>query len=402
MSLLPHLVIFFTLINLLIFHGLSEVIYEDGYTVTTVFDGNKLKINPYSVASRPGFHDLLLDSSNSVFYTLSLPLSQESLVKRFSGNGPNGDQKYTDGDASSAMFNKPRSFAMDFKGNVYVADRSNHVVRKISPSGVSTIAGSSTKPGRADGPGEDATFSPDFELSFVPEMCALLIMDHGNKLIRQINLKQEDCVHSRAGSLGSTTIWVAALAFSCFFGLLVGFAVRPYIIRTEVFKRLNSSKSWRSYRMNLGRQTLMHCFGTRSVLASPAIRFLKQLIMPFISLLSLMLSFIVNRFYPSSSSSIVCKEYVSLLDSDNLGNSECLLSRKYADQLKCLTTFDGDSGSSNMFNGILKNKNVVETDDRCHGKIDNLIKANIESFNVDAPAVLEETFLGVSTVVRRR
>lgn len=53
------------------------MIYEDGYTVTTVFDGNKLNINPHSIASYKGSHDLfLLDSSNSVFYTLSLPLSQ--------------------------------------------------------------------------------------------------------------------------------------------------------------------------------------------------------------------------------------------------------------------------------------------------------------------------------------
>ncbi|KNA18277.1 hypothetical protein SOVF_072310 isoform A [Spinacia oleracea] len=232
MGYLPHLATFFTLINLLIFHGFSEVIHEDGYTVTTVFDGNKnkLNINPHSVAPRPGFNDLLLlDSSNSVFYTVSLPLSQESLVKKFSGNGVS---KYSDGDASSATFNKPRSFTMDFKGNVYVADRSNYAVRKISPSGVTTIAGGYPKPGRADGPGKNATFSPDFELSFVPEMCALLILDHGNKLIRQIDLKQKDCVYSRSGTLRSTTVWVAAIAISCLVGLLVGFAVRPYIIRT--------------------------------------------------------------------------------------------------------------------------------------------------------------------------
>lgn len=60
------------------------------------------------------------------------PSSSESLVKKFSGNGVS---KYSDGDASSATFNKPRSFTMDFKGNVYVADRSNYAVRKISPSG---------------------------------------------------------------------------------------------------------------------------------------------------------------------------------------------------------------------------------------------------------------------------
>lgn len=394
-----HLVIQFTLINLLIFHGLSKVIYEEGYTVTTVFDGNKLKINPHSVAPRPGFNDLLLlDSSNSLFYTLSLPLSQESSVKKFSGNGV---PKYSDGDGSSAMFNKPRSFAIDFKGNVYVADRSNHVVRKISPSGVTTIAGSYSKlPGRVDGPGENATFSPDFELSFIPQMCSLLILDHGNKLIRQINLKQEDCVQTHSGAVGSTTVWVAALVISSLAGLLVGFTIRPYIIQTEVFKLLNSSKSWTSYQMNLGRQTLMCCFGTKSAVASPAIRFLRQLIMPFSSHLSLMFSYLMKRVYPSSTS--VCSENISLLDSDNSSNTECVLSRKYADQLKDLTTFNGDSGSSDMFNGILKHEDVVGRYEHCHGKIDTLIKAHMDSFDVGASAVIGEAFLGVSTVVKRR
>lgn len=35
-----------------------------------------------------------------------------------------------------ARFDKPRSFAVDFRGNVYVADRVNKVIRKISTNGM--------------------------------------------------------------------------------------------------------------------------------------------------------------------------------------------------------------------------------------------------------------------------
>lgn len=63
--------------------------------------------------------------------------------------------------------------------------------------GVTTIAGGySKKMGNNDGPAQNATFSDDFDLTFVPGICALLISDHGNQLVRQINLKAEDCSRS--------------------------------------------------------------------------------------------------------------------------------------------------------------------------------------------------------------
>lgn len=135
------------------------MVLEDGYTVTTVIDGHKLGINPYSVLPWPGSSDLLvLDSSGSAFYTVSFPASgsqgsntnylletafyfnisntqvkiAESAIKRLSGNGGEG---YSDGESGSALFKKPRGFAVDRKGNVFVADKSNNVIRKISASG---------------------------------------------------------------------------------------------------------------------------------------------------------------------------------------------------------------------------------------------------------------------------
>jgi hypothetical protein len=57
-----------------------------------------------------------------------------------------------------------------------------------------TIAGNYSQIGRQDGPGKTATFSTDFEVLFVPQICALLISDHGNQLLRQVDLKQEDCI----------------------------------------------------------------------------------------------------------------------------------------------------------------------------------------------------------------
>lgn len=58
----------------------------------------------------------------------------ESVVQRLAGKGTAG---FADGDLGSAVFNSPKSFAIDLKGNIYVADKGNHVIRKITHSGMS-------------------------------------------------------------------------------------------------------------------------------------------------------------------------------------------------------------------------------------------------------------------------
>lgn len=68
---------------------------------------------------------------------------------------------------------------------------------------MTTIAGgSSEKSSTKDVPALNASFSSDFDLTFIPGMCALLVSDHMHRLVRQINLKEEDCTHgSRSGEI---------------------------------------------------------------------------------------------------------------------------------------------------------------------------------------------------------
>ena len=65
-----------------------------------------------------------------------------------------------DGTGAAARFNSPQGVAVDRTGNVYVADKGNHTLRKVTPAGVvSTLAGMPGFAGSADGTGAAARFN---------------------------------------------------------------------------------------------------------------------------------------------------------------------------------------------------------------------------------------------------
>jgi sugar lactone lactonase YvrE len=72
--------------------------------------------------------------------------------------GQPGGPGNIDGTGSGARFSWPTGSVMDSAGNLYVADA--YAIRKITPAGVvTTLAGNVTEPGYADGPGTAARFN---------------------------------------------------------------------------------------------------------------------------------------------------------------------------------------------------------------------------------------------------
>lgn len=91
-----------------------------------------------------------------------------------------------DGTGLDARFDQPQGVAVDAAGVVYVADTANHTIRRITPAGVvTTLAGSPTNRGFADGVGRSARFDGPQALA-VDAAGNLFIADTNNYIIRKI------------------------------------------------------------------------------------------------------------------------------------------------------------------------------------------------------------------------
>ena len=95
-----------------------------------------------------------------------------------------------DGVGAAAKFFVPHGVAVDAEGNVYVGDSSNNLIRKITAAGrVSTIAGGgSTASGDTDGPGRSARFTSPYGVALDAEG-NLYVADRSNSLIRKMEYK---------------------------------------------------------------------------------------------------------------------------------------------------------------------------------------------------------------------
>ena len=134
--------------------------------------------------------------------------------------GSAGASGFVDGIGSIARFNEPHAVACDPNGNVFIADRLNHRIRKVNASGiVSTYAGTGVV-GGTDGPALSSTFNEPWGIA-CDAIGNVYVVDTKNYKIRKID--SGGMVTTLAGSgVFGTTNGAAALAR---FGFPAGIAV---------------------------------------------------------------------------------------------------------------------------------------------------------------------------------
>lgn len=93
---------------------------------------------------------------------------------------------FNDGPAASAQFANITGLHLTTGGVLYLADSSNQVIRKIEAGVVSTVAGIPNTPGKLDGPVGSATLTNPTDVA-VDGAGALWIADRGNNCVRKVS-----------------------------------------------------------------------------------------------------------------------------------------------------------------------------------------------------------------------
>jgi sugar lactone lactonase YvrE len=153
--------------------------FSDGTGSAAVF------ATPLGIASVAAGEVVVADSENHVIRRVKADGTVTTVA------GRPGIRGSADGAAVEATFNYPSGVAVGSDGSIWVADSSNHAIRRVAPNGlVSTAAGAALVSGDADGPASAARFRSPGGLAFDGNG-NLLIADTGNHTLRRLSAAGE-------------------------------------------------------------------------------------------------------------------------------------------------------------------------------------------------------------------
>ena len=181
--------------------------------------------------------DVAVDSAGNVYVadtnnSTIRKITSAGVVTTIAGTA--GSTGSTDGTGAAAQFNTPNGVAVDSAGNVYVADTNNSTIRKITSGGVvTTIAGTAGSTGSTNGTGAAARFNYPSGIA-VDSAGNVYVADRSNSTIRKITSGGVvTTLAGTAGSTGSTNGTGAAARFNHPFGVAVDSAGNVYVADTQ-------------------------------------------------------------------------------------------------------------------------------------------------------------------------
>ena len=158
--------------------------------------------SPAAVAVTADGGFLIVDLLNHVVRKVSVG----GAITRVAGTPGTAGSTGDDGPATDAQLNNPMAVAVTADGGFLIADSYNHVVRKVSASGVITrVAGNGTVGSTGDdGPATDAQFYHPRGLAVMPDG-GFLVADTFNMVVRKVSAAGVITrVAGTTGSMGNT------------------------------------------------------------------------------------------------------------------------------------------------------------------------------------------------------
>jgi NHL repeat len=136
---------------------------------------------------------LARDEAGDVFIADTLDnvvreITPDGVIHLIAGNGTEGNRGEFGGLAVRAELDSPQGVAVNSKGDVFIADTYNNIVREVTPRGlISTVAGNGSPGYRGDnGPAWRAELSFPTGLA-VDSLGNLYIADSGNNVVRRVS-----------------------------------------------------------------------------------------------------------------------------------------------------------------------------------------------------------------------
>jgi hypothetical protein len=138
---------------------------------------------PYGVALDSASTIYVADHNNHAIRKIT-PVG---VVATLAGRLPLAASGFVDGTGTTASFNNPNGVALDSASNVYVGDTGNNAIRKINPVGVvTTFAGwLNGTSGFVDGTGTTASFNAPYGVA-LDSASNIYVADYSNHAIRKI------------------------------------------------------------------------------------------------------------------------------------------------------------------------------------------------------------------------
>lgn len=167
-----------------------ETVAGTGEAKVGLFKGAAAEVNighPGGVEIGPDGHLYIGETGNGRIFRMNEKTGKVQCIagtgeKGFSGNG---------GPAIKAAIQSPYEVRVDSKGNIYIAERLNHVIRRIDKNGIiHPFIGNGTDKFSGDGgPADKAGISQPHSFVIDETRGVLYMADIGNQRIRRVNMK---------------------------------------------------------------------------------------------------------------------------------------------------------------------------------------------------------------------